>query len=79
MKQINFSEKTKKIILNRLKIDNLEQVLSMPYSDKLKDVRREDIRIYSRRYTDIRLHNELYYTPEEYNERIDRLVAMQLP
>jgi Holliday junction resolvasome RuvABC ATP-dependent DNA helicase subunit len=79
---INFSEESIKIILDTLKANTIEDIISrdLPDLDEELDIDRERAELYARRGRgSVRLKRGLFYTVKEFAERQRKVAALSLP
>lgn len=80
--KIEMAPKTRQVVLNQLRLDNINDVILKKYSplDRDHDINKSDARIYLKRITgSVRLQNERYYTINEFSDRIDKIKKYKLP
>lgn len=79
---ITISQKTKKVLLEALKMDRLVEIMDRDYADLNEDhdVDREKAVCYaSRNRGSIRINTGRFYTIKEYAHRVERAKRLKLP
>jgi hypothetical protein len=84
MREINIelNKKSQSIIRKQLNVKKIEDVISRDYIDfsPENNIDREKTKIYSRKVRgSVRLKNGRFYTTNEYQKRVDRVKALELP